>query len=590
MSNQTDQSVEQLITDHIDIWSSSILAKSTSGRGSSNKYELYGIRKLRELIISLAVTGLLVPQDESDDPAIEILNQIRNRKLDLIKDKKIKKPKPLPDIEPNDIPYTIPEKWEWARLGNLGICSTGKTPKTSESSYFDGDIPFIGPGQITNASKIIQPDKTLTEAGLENSTKAIANDILMVCIGGSIGKSACVDRTVAFNQQINAISPLFIDHKYLLNALQSNSFLTRLLEASSGSATPIINRGKWELLLIPVPPLDEQKRIVAKVDELMQLCDQLEQQTESSIEAHATLVEVLLNTLTDSEDTDALKHNWARLADNFDIIFTTEQSIEALKQTILQLAVMGKLVSQNPDDEPASVLLESVEQDKQTLIKDKILKRTKPLPTINNDDIDFDLPKNWSYQRLGNLLKKLGSGSTPRGGQSAYVSEGIPFLRSQNVWNYGLSTDDIAFIDEDTHKRMSNTVVYPGDILLNITGASLGRCAIFPDTYDEANVNQHVTIIRLIEDEMTPYIYLCLKSPLLQSLVWDRQVGMAIEGLSKKVLELFEIPIPPLAEQKRIVAKVEELMDICDQLKEQLQQSQQTQVKLTDALVNQTLA
>jgi len=149
--------------------------------------------------------------------------------------------------------------------------------------------------------------------------------------------------------------------------------------------------------------------------------------------------------------------------------------------------------------------------------------------------------------------------------------------------------DDIAFINQATHENMSNTVVYPGDILLNITGASLGRSIIFPDTYSEANVSQHVTIIRLINSGMTDFMALCIKSPLVQRLVWGRQVGMAIEGLSKKVLECFEMPIPPLAEQQRIVAKVDELFALCDQLKDRLHQASETEQHLTNAIVEQAL-
>lgn len=147
-----------------------------------------------------------------------------------------------------------------------------------------------------------------------------------------------------------------------INAISLEAYIT-------GSAQPKMNQAKMNSILIALPPLEEQKRIIAKVDELMLLCDQLEQQTEASIEAHATLVEVLLATLTDSADADELAQNWARVAEHFDSLFTTEQSIEALKKTVLQLAVMGKLVPQNPDDEPASVLLEKIAKEKEQLIE-----------------------------------------------------------------------------------------------------------------------------------------------------------------------------------------------------------------------------
>ena len=191
---------EQLITEHIDIWTSSILAKSTSGRGSSKKYELYGISKLRELILELAVRGKLVPQDANDEPASILLEKIAAEKAQLIKKKIIKKTKPLPLISSEDKPYELPVSWAWIRLGDTGISSTGKTPKTSETKFFNGDIPFIGPGQITTNNVILTPEKTLTEEGLEQSTEALEKDIMMVCIGGSIGKSAVVDRRIGFNQ------------------------------------------------------------------------------------------------------------------------------------------------------------------------------------------------------------------------------------------------------------------------------------------------------------------------------------------------------------------------------------------------------
>ena len=187
--------------------------------------------------------------------------------------------------------------------------------------------------------------------------------------------------------------------------------------------------------------------------------------------------------------------------------------------------------------------------------------------------------------RLGQITNKIGSGSTPRGGREVYVKEGVPFLRSQNVWNDGLHLDDVACITPEEHERMSGTAVLGNDVLLNITGASLGRCALVPSEFGEANVSQHVTIIRLTDPQVREYLHLCILSPCTQSMIWGRQVGMAREGLSKKVLEQFEIPLPPVAEQHRIVARVAELMRFCDVMEQQLKRSLQVAEKLAVASV-----
>ncbi|MGF1765286.1 restriction endonuclease subunit S [Aliivibrio kagoshimensis] len=260
--------------------------------------------------------------------------------------------------------------------------------------------------------------------------------------------------------------------------------------------------------------------------------------------------------------------------------------VKKLRELILELAVRGKLVPQDPTDEPASVLLERIAAEKAQLVKDKIISRTKALPALLDGDIPNDLPKGWSMVRLGNLTSKLGSGSTPRGGKNVYTTEGIPFLRSQNVRNEGIKLDDIAYIPVEVHQKMDKTKVIPSDVLLNITGASLGRSTVFPESLVEANVSQHVTIIRLIERQMSQFVHLGILSPMVQRLVWGRQVGMAIEGLSKKVLEMFEFPVPPLKEQHRIVAKVDELMSLCDQLEQQTEASIEAHQVLVTTLLD----
>lgn len=253
----------------------------------------------------------------------------------------------------------------------------------------------------------------------------------------------------------------------------------------------------------------------------------------------------------------------------FRLVARAPNGVSRLRELVLQLAVTGRLfVDPHPSD--ADELIDAINKDRERRIEEGKIKRRRPMPAIEPASLDIKVPTHWRWLRLADLTSKIGSGSTPRGGAKVYVSTGVAFLRSQNVWNDGVRLDDVVYIPESIHERMQNTHVKADDILLNITGASLGRCAKVPDGFPEANVSQHVTIIRLVLRDLRHFIHLWLLSPMGQKMIWGRQVGMAREGLSKKVLEQFEIPIPPLTEQKRIVARVDELMALCDRLESQL--------------------
>jgi type I restriction enzyme S subunit len=333
----------------------------------------------------------------------------------------------------------------------------------------------------------------------------------------------------------------------------------------------------------------EQHRIVAKVDELMALCDRLEAQQADAESAHAQLVQALLDSLSQANDADELAANWQRLAEHFHTLFTTEPSINTFKQTLLQLAVMGKLVPQDPSDEPASELLKRIAEEKARLVADGRIKKQKSLTEIADEEKPFQLPEGWEWVRLDSLLKKLGAGSTPPGGKQGYVSAGIKFLRSQNVWNEGLRLDDVALIPESTHQKMSGTQVEAGDLLFNITGASIGRCALVPDDFDTGNVSQHVTIVRPVAGELRHFLQMILTSQLVQQTVMDVQVGVSREGLSIGKLSMFVIPCPPEDEQHRIVAKLDQLMALCEQLKTRLTQARQLNEQLASTLLEQAV-
>jgi type I restriction enzyme S subunit len=256
----------------------------------------------------------------------------------------------------------------------------------------------------------------------------------------------------------------------------------------------------------------------------------------------------------------------AQLPAHFDRISEAPDAVPRLRRFILDLAVRGKLVEQDPEDEPAAELLQRIQAQRKHLLSTGDIRKTETFEPIGPDEIPFGIPSGWEVARMGWLARKLGAGSTPLGGKTVYQAEGVPFLRSQNVHDDGLRLDDVALIPRAIHDRMAGTHIHRDDILLNITGASIGRCALVPDALPEGNVSQHVAIIRLILHDIREFIHLSLISPRFQQLIDDVQVGVSREGLSMQRLRLFPMLLPPLAEQRRIVAKVDELMALCDRL------------------------
>ena len=252
---------------------------------------------------------------------------------------------------------------------------------------------------------------------------------------------------------------------------------------------------------------------------------------------------------------------------------------KALRQKILDLAIHGKLVPQDPSDEPASVLLERIREQKKQMVKEGKLKakdiKNDTIIFVGEDnlhyekfqdgsmkciedEIPFDVPEGWEWCRLLPLTIKIGAGSTPTGGAAVYSTSGIKFIRSQNVYDDGLILTDVAYISEEINQKKSGSIVKPKDILLNITGGSIGRCALVPDDFDIANVNQHVIIIRLVNPELRKYLHDVITSPYIQEQILSRQVGSGRGGLSAETLSTFLIPLPPMNEQVSIIKKLQD--------------------------------
>lgn len=587
--------IENLITDHLDLWTAAVRPKSSAGRGSNSKLELTGIKKLRELILELAVRGKLVPQDPSDEPASVLLERIAAEKARLVKEGKIKKPKALPEIGEEDKPFELPEGWECIRLGDLtSKMGSGSTPRGGQSAYVSEGIPFLRSQNVWNEGlrldDVVYIDEN-THLKMEG-TKVIPGDVLLNITGASLGRTLIFPDSIkeANVSQHVTIIRLLIDElaPFVHLGIKSPLVQDLIWGRQVGMAIEGLSKRTLELFEFPIPPLAEQQRIVAKVDELMVLCDQLEQRCESQLAAHQTLVETLLATLTDSCDADELAQNWARLSNHFDTLFTTEASIDALKQTILQLAVMGKLVPQDPSDEPASALLERITAEKAQLVKEKKIKKEKPLPAISEDEKPFELPQGWAWVRLGTLCGLITSGS--RGWNQYYSDVGSIFIRSQDIKFDSLLFDDRAYVNLPNRTEGTRTRVEFGDMLMTITGANVAKVAIVSECFDDAYVSQHVALIRLIDNSLNKFIHVWLTCngggrKLLLDLSYGAKPGLNLNNINEVL-----VPLAPQDMQETILERVNELMTLCDRLKSRLATSLQTQLALAESLVEGALA
>ncbi|HFQ5355567.1 TPA: restriction endonuclease subunit S [Vibrio vulnificus] len=580
-------SAEKLITDHIDIWTSAVQAKSASGRGSSKKSELYGIKKLRELILELAVRGKLVPQDSSDEPASVLLERIAAEKAQLVKDGKLKKQKPLPKVEDDEYLFELPKGWDWTRLGNISEIAPKNAQSEDDESVSFVPMPLISTSYKGTHSfeerKWVEVKKGYThfadgDIAIAKITPCFENSKAAVFSGLINGIGTGTTELHVARPIEGTLDPLFI-----LLYLKSPMFLKVGETKMTGSAgQKRVPKDFFAGNPLPFPPLAEQQRIVAKVDELMALCDQLEQQTEASLDAHQVLVETLLATLTNSQDATELMANWARISEHFGTLFTTEQSIDQLKQTILQLAVMGKLVPQDPNDEPAAKLLERIAEEKAQLVKEKKIKKQKALPPISEDEKPFELPSGWEWARVAEV--GVGStGKTPSTRSSEFYDGDIPFIGPGQITLSGTMLTAEKFITEQG--LLESVEANSGDILMVCIGGSIGKAVI---ARERIGFNQQINAISPVVMDSS-YLLSAMSTRQFYGSVVAKSTGSATPIINRGKWETLLLPVAPIAEQHRIVAKVDQLMALCDQLKQRLDDSQQTQFQLTDAIVEQAL-
>ena len=524
---------------------------------------------LKNSILQMAMEGKLVPQDPNDEPASVLLERIKEEKEQLIKEKKIKRNnkesiifrknnhfyekigKNKPVCIDDDIPWEIPNTWEWVKFGSVVDFSLGKTPQRKNPDYWEeGTIPWVSIADMNDGEIINLTKEKVNDYALEKSFKGnlVPKNTLLMSFKLTVGKVSILGMDAVHNEAIISIKPL-IDENYVFRdyLFYILPFISQLGDTKSAIKGKTLNSKSLNNLFIPLPNLNEQKRIVKKIKELNPFIKEYGIYEEK--------LEILNNEFPSK-----------------------------IKDSILQEAIQGKLVPQDPDDEPASVLLERIREEKEQLIKEKKIKRNKNESFIfkeNNhfyekvgkkgeevcidDEIPFDIPYSWEWTRIKNISEFVTKGTTPKGGKSAYKKEGIKFLRVENIGKNGeLLLENIKYISEDTHNNfLKRSILNENDLLISIAGA-LGRTAIVPKSALPLNTNQAVSLVRWYNTTLfsVQYIEKAINSPGMQKLLLNQSKITAIPNLTLEIIRECLIPIPPLNEQKRIVKKVEYLFDL----------------------------
>ena len=554
-----------------------------------------GIAKLRDLILLLAVHGKLVSSADADSPVSTFLSDIENaREQHELSPGARNRSRAGQTDAMAEPPYQGPDRWQWCSLGSLLNITGGVTLGRKLGGRELISLPYLRVANVQRGFLVLDQIKEIEVPADEVDKYKLASGDLLTTEGGDWDK---VGRTAIWRDEIAQC--LHQNHVFRLRPY-TNRFSSRWVEVylnsaparryfagSSKQTTNLasINMTQLRACAFPVPPLAEQHRIVAKVDELMALCDRLEAEQTDAEAAHAKLVEALVASLTQARDAADFRASWQQLAEHFHTLFTTEASVDALKQAVLQLGVMGKLVVQNQMEEPACKLLERLARDRRESSAE--LKFTDTKLSSPTQSESFELPPGWAWTTLASLFRVITDGdhqAPPR------TEQGVAFLTIGNITAGKLDFDGCRQV-EPTYFEALPTYRKPGrgDLLYTVVGATYGR-PVLVDSDRPFCVQRHIAILKRSEHLSDRFALYLLKSPLVYRQASNCVTGTAQPTIPLKPLRNFNVPLPPLAEQHRIVAKVDELLGLCDQLKQNLATARQSHERLASVLVEQAVA
>jgi type I restriction enzyme S subunit len=552
---------------------------------------LDAIPRLRAFILDLAVRGKLVEQDPKDEPASELLARIQREKARLVKSGVIRPGKPLAEVEDCDL-FQLPKGWAWTRWEAIAL-KIGDIDHKMPETVAEG-VPFVSPRDFLPGNRIdFDGAKRISFedfARLSAKTRPAIGDLIYPRYG-TIGENRLAtderDFLVSYSCAVIKVLVGFIDAKY--QYFYSVSSFCRGQAKAAENKTTQANVGIKSIqeFVVPLPPLPEQHRIVAKVDELMALCDRVEAMRAETESHRDRLAAASLHHLNNGANAEVLRVHANFYVSHLPCFTTRPNQLKELRRTILNLAVRGRLVNQDPNDEPASQLLRRVNTERGRLAKEGKVPQQKPLPPIEETTVPFSLPNGWSWARLGSLCRLVTSGS--RDWAKFYSNEGAIFLRMGNLSrdSYQLRLHNIQRVKPPADSEGARTKLQQGDILISITG-EVGLLGLIPNDFEESYINQHTCLVRPMDELRHRYLPELFRSPFAQNQFDEPQRGLKNSFRLTDVTH-FLVPLPPLAEQHRIVAKVDELMVLCGRLETELAMVQDDGSRLLDAVLHDAL-
>lgn len=540
-----------------------------------------GITRLRDLILKLAMQGKLVEQNSNDKPAQKLLEEIEKEKERLLKSKLMKKQSSLVDLKTEDIPFNIPQSWKWTRLGNFvsllgdGIHGTPEYDNNGDYYFINGNNLIDGKIEFKENTKTVSYEQFLKyQRNLDENT-------VLVSINGTIGNVAFYNNErVILGKSACYFNLIRIDKFFIKNLINSKYFLDYAISSATGTTIKNVSLKTMREFPVPLPPLEEQKRIVEKIDQLMLLCDKLEEERNLKNKLQLQINSAAINNLIKANDETTFNNAWSFIANQFDVLYTVKQNVTDLREVILNLAMRGKLVLQDDKEQSATELYKEILLEKSNLIKNGNIRKQKELPIIKEDEIAYEIPKNWKWIRL-NDFGTWKSGSTPNRSNSSFYEGKIPWVKSGEV-KQGRIKFTSETITEYALEKCSLHINPIGSVLIAMYGANIGEAGVLEI---EAATNQAVCACNTFKGIDKNYLYNLLLS--LKNNFISQGAGAAQPNISREKIINTVVPLPPYEEQKRIVSRINQLFELCDKLEKNIEQSSQKQTQILNAVLAQ---